>query len=148
MSSEAITAGPNPAGLCMCGCGAKAPIAKRTRRYLGQVKGQPCRFVSGHPSVKVTRRSVEEQRAASRATARRYRERHPGRAYEISKRHLRPEQHRAHQALGYAIKTGKVVREPCEVCGAEPAEGHHEDYSKPLEVRWLCPVHHRATPHP
>jgi hypothetical protein len=42
-----------------------------------------------------------------------------------------------------AIKLGKLVRQPCEVCGVEPTEAHHEDYSKPLEVRWLCPKHHR-----
>ncbi len=42
------------------------------------------------------------------------------------------------QKSAYAIKTGKLVREPCEVCGAEKTEGHHDDYSKPLAVRWLC----------
>ena len=36
----------------------------------------------------------------------------------------------------------KLVKRPCEMCGAD-AQAHHEDYSKPLEVRWLCPVHHR-----
>lgn len=38
----------------------------------------------------------------------------------------------------HAISTGVLVREPCEGCGAEPAEAHHDDYNKPLEVRWLC----------
>ncbi len=33
---------------CECGCGAAAPIAKRTNRKLGHVKGQPVRFVCGH----------------------------------------------------------------------------------------------------
>jgi len=38
---------------------------------------------------------------------------------------------------------------PCEMCGAEPAQMHHEDYDKPLEVRWLCALHHRQQhPHP
>jgi len=34
--------------LCECGCGRPAPIAKRTRRHLGWVKGQPKRFINGH----------------------------------------------------------------------------------------------------
>jgi hypothetical protein len=39
---------------------------------------------------------------------------------------------------------GKLKRQPCEVCGAtENIERHHEDYSKPLDVQWLCPTHHR-----
>ena len=42
-----------------------------------------------------------------------------------------------------AIKAGKLVRQPCEECGAEKSEGHHDDYAKPLEVRWLCRSHHR-----
>ena len=31
---------------------------------------------------------------------------------------------------------------PCKICG-DKAEAHHEDYDKPLEVQWLCKVHHR-----
>jgi hypothetical protein len=33
---------------CECGCGLPAPLAKRTRRALGHVKGQPLRFITGH----------------------------------------------------------------------------------------------------
>jgi hypothetical protein len=41
-----------------------------------------------------------------------------------------------------AQKRGRLARCPCERCGAEHAEKHHDDYSKPLEVRWLCrPCH-------
>src|SRR5882724_4293896 len=36
------------AGLCQCGCGLPAPIAKETSRRLGVMKGQPLRFVHGH----------------------------------------------------------------------------------------------------
>jgi len=43
-----------------------------------------------------------------------------------------------------ALKNGKLVKKPCEVCGAiNRIEAHHEDYSKPLEVRWLCMKHHK-----
>lgn len=42
-----------------------------------------------------------------------------------------------------AIQDGKLIREPCEICGESPAHGHHDDYGKPLAVRWLCRSHHR-----
>lgn len=42
-----------------------------------------------------------------------------------------------------AIRTGRLVRQPCEVCGVAKVEAHHDDYSQPLSVRWLCPTHHR-----
>lgn len=35
-----------------------------------------------------------------------------------------------------------IPRQPCEVCGAEPADRHHDDYSRPTEVRFLCEYHH------
>jgi hypothetical protein len=40
------------------------------------------------------------------------------------------------------VKRGKIKREGCEVCGKH-AELHHDDYSKPTEVRWFCRFHHR-----
>ena len=40
------------------------------------------------------------------------------------------------------IKYGRLVRKPCEVCGLLKSEAHHDDYTKPLDVRWLCRSHH------
>lgn len=48
----------------------------------------------------------------------------------------------AKDRVKYAVKTGKLKREPCVKCG-EKAEAHHPDYSKPLDIVWLCPTHHR-----
>lgn len=45
--------------------------------------------------------------------------------------------------LNVAVRRGKIVKQPCEVCGESKTQGHHEDYSKPLEVVWLCKRHHR-----
>jgi uncharacterized Zn finger protein (UPF0148 family) len=49
-------------------------------------------------------------------------------------------------AVHVAVKKGILVRQPCEVCGATKyIDAHHEDYTKPLSVRWLCRSHHRQT---
>ncbi len=53
-----------------------------------------------------------------------------------------PEKHRARQLLHYAIKKGDIIRLPCEVCGNVRSQGHHEDYTKPYDVNWLCALHH------
>jgi hypothetical protein len=50
--------------------------------------------------------------------------------------------HRAHVAVGNALASGDLTRMPCEMCGSTPADGHHDDYAKPLDVRWLCRPHH------
>lgn len=38
----------NPMHLCECGCGKPAPIATRTRRTIGHIKGQPLKYINGH----------------------------------------------------------------------------------------------------
>ena len=57
---------------------------------------------------------------------------------------LHPDRRRARQALQRAVATGKLDRNPCEVCGGLKTEGHHDDYSKPKHVRWLCRECHIA----
>jgi ribosomal protein S27AE len=42
------------------------------------------------------------------------------------------------------LKRGKLTRGVCETCGSAKSEMHHEDYSKPLVVRWLCRRCHLA----
>lgn len=53
-----------------------------------------------------------------------------------------PEKHKARYKLRAAVKYGKVLKSSCEVCGNSKVEAHHNDYSKPLEVVWLCKRHH------
>jgi ribosomal protein S27AE len=48
----------------------------------------------------------------------------------------------AHAKVSLAIKTGNLMQMPCQKCGDQNAQAHHDDYSKPLNVRWFCPKHH------
>lgn len=50
---------------------------------------------------------------------------------------------RAKAKVRQAMEKGLLTRQPCEICAAAEAEGHHDDYAKPLEVRWLCRSHHK-----
>lgn len=60
-----------------------------------------------------------------------------------------PEKALARALLHVAIKKGVVVRPVnCEACKqTRKVYGHHPDYSKPLEVVWLCSVCHYAIHH-
>jgi hypothetical protein len=77
-----------------------------------------------------------------------WRQRHPERAAAKGRefRKRRPEIVNAHNAVARALKTGRLTKpESCEACGAGGRlEGHHPDYSKPLDVRWLCVGCHYA----
>lgn len=68
----------------------------------------------------------------------------------VSSMHIRyrnkfPDKHSARIELNNAIKLG-LVNKPrsCGLCGRAPKylHGHHEDYSKPLDVLWVCPLCH------
>lgn len=49
----------------------------------------------------------------------------------------------AHAKLQKAKRAGVITEQPCEMCGSHNVEAHHDDYSHPLSIRWLCPFHHR-----
>lgn len=57
-------------------------------------------------------------------------------------RESNPIKNAARAAVNRNVRSGALVKKPCEVCGATDVDGHHDDYSKPLEVRWLCRKHH------
>ena len=70
------------------------------------------------------------------------------RGYQKNRRLLHPDKAKAWQAVSYAVRNGHLKRQPCEVCGTtEKVQAHHDDYSKPLDVRWLCFKHHREIAH-
>ena len=65
------------------------------------------------------------------------------RAHEKQKRKY-PVKRGARMLVNNGLKNGRIVRpDDCSKCGANgPLHAHHDDYAKPLDVRWLCiPCH-------
>ncbi len=56
----------------------------------------------------------------------------------------------AKNAVKYAIKTGKLVKQPCFICGSEESVAHHSSYAKNMRlvVTWLCTPHHNEIHNP
>ena len=69
----------------------------------------------------------------------------PFQKYEESKKYRENnrEKVRAHDIVYRAIKRSILKKGKCIICGRIDTQGHHVDYSRPLEVIWLCPIHHK-----
>lgn len=49
-----------------------------------------------------------------------------------------PEKWSARKKVSRAVRNGTLVRQPCRKCGNPKSQAHHHDYSRPLDVEWLC----------
>jgi hypothetical protein len=59
-------------------------------------------------------------------------------------RYSHPIQNMARMAVATAVRRKRLIPQSCEVCGIRPTEAHHDDHSKPFDVRWFCHKHHVA----
>ena len=56
---------------------------------------------------------------------------------------LNPIKRLSHIIVGNAMRDGRLIKMPCEVCGTtSKIHAHHDDYSAPMSVRWMCAKHH------
>ena len=55
--------------------------------------------------------------------------------------------HATHSIVARALKVGILIKKPCKVCGDLVVHAHHDDYRKPLKVKWVCPLHHKGLKH-
>jgi hypothetical protein len=63
--------------------------------------------------------------------------------YDLERKKLFPEKLMAKYLVRKAIRKGMLIKESCKICGKKYVHAHHQDYSKPLDVIWLCPSHHK-----
>jgi len=58
-----------------------------------------------------------------------------------------PDRYKAHNAVANAVRDGRLIKpDYCSRCGRSDKviHAHHRDYSKPLDVEWLCVLCHSA----
>jgi hypothetical protein len=84
-----------------------------------------------HIATVLKYQKTEKGKSAMRRKLEKYHNKHPHRK-------------QVNTNLNIAVKAGLVIRGVCEVCKGKTTHGHHDDYNKQLEVRWLCPKHHSA----
>ena len=80
---------------------------------------------------------------------RKWRKRRPGYFWNYDQNQRDPDQLRAHRVVSDAVRRGNIHKpDVCENCGhiypKTEIHGHHKDYSKPLDVKWLCIDCHSA----
>ena len=111
----------------------KCCLNKRRREYTAKRKeiGRP---------IKVTKMSKEYFSKKNKEWALANKEKI--RKYAQDAKQRNPEKARARMLLNSAVKSGKILKYNCKVCGSEKSEAHHPDYNKPLDVVWFCRAHH------
>jgi hypothetical protein len=113
--------------------------------HLAQMKSSRTAEKRREDSRRRRERDPEAVREHSRAWAQANPERRRERNQRFRAQH--PEKDRAHNLVGKAVARGTLTKpDACEDCGRDGRiEAHHDDYARPLEVRWLCkPCHHVA----
>lgn len=93
--------------------------------------------------AKSYRRDIVRSRLLRRVSFRKYPEQA---ARAGAKRRVAPYKHAAQMRVYYAVKRGELVKPGhCSRCPeTHRIEGHHDDYSRPLDVMWLCTACHRV----
>lgn len=88
------------------------------------------------------KKNREKLNEYKREWARKHRNRDYDRSYSKQAYRDKLPQRYATNLVNRLIALGELERLPCEVCSSLDSHAHHDDYSLPYEVRWLCKPHH------
>lgn len=130
--------------ICKC-CGKDRPISE-------YYANKSCQLGVSRKCKECTKKAARKNRKANIEYYRQYdkeRASLPQRVlarekYTKEYRKKNPDIYKAHNAVNNAVRDGRLNKpDSCECCGKEAyLEAHHCDYSKPLDVMWLCkPCH-------
>ena len=127
-------------------CSRRLPVTEfyRNAGMIGGLLGK-CKDCSRAYSIEYRNRYIERHRSHDRERNRLpHRRADQVRKNKVKRATMGSDYDRSHNALNRAVASGKIVRpDHCTRCLVDGApQAHHDDYSKPLDVMWLCPVCH------
>lgn len=137
------------AGVVSCTCGTCVKCTDREFKRLKRIGALQEEIDRARLAYRdAQRRRYPEVREDRRAEQRTRRRANPASVLDSQRRDKmsHPVAYVARSIANNAKAAGVLTEGPCEFSGMEcngRIEMHHEDYSKPLEVRWLCTFHHR-----
>lgn len=126
-----------PAKVCLT-CGRSSDVVSFNN-------SQRTRCVDCHGRAMAVYRSTDASRISARRSQQAYyRKNKSALNLQRPERSMRrtKEQQSAYNKVAYALRHGSLTKQPCEICGNESVHAHHDDYARPLDVRWLCSEHH------
>ena len=91
------------------------------------------------------RNATPEQREQVRENRRKYESANKEKVLMLNRQWAKENgnKRKAHNTLNNAIRAGKIIKpQACECGNTGTIHGHHTDYSKPLDVVWLCALCH------
>lgn len=100
-----------------------------------------CKECTKKDAIKTRNDNIDYYREYDRSRGNRQ-----GFTYVKNYRELYPMKYAAHKLVGNAVRDGRLEKSYiCEACNShnDNIHGHHDDYAKPLDVRWLCPPCHK-----
>ena len=111
--------------------------AEKNKLHLQQ-RGKEWREENYLVVLKKNRNYGKEHSEERKAYMKKWREEHKKHIFEYSRSN--PEYKNIKSKLHYHVRAGNIIKsDACEICGSKiNIQAHHQDYSKPLSVNWLC----------
>lgn len=108
-------------------------------------KAQATQWRLDHPqeSLEATRRYQKKHKDEINARARAYRQTKEGKIATSLANKKSSNKHKERINIYNKVFKANLKKTPCIVCGVVKVHAHHYDYSKPLDVKYLCPLHHK-----
>lgn len=98
-----------------------------------------CKACDSRRAVEWARKNRQKKRDANNRHHKKISSKRAAQTARWRQRH--PLAYKAHIAVNSALRSGSLLRQSCCICGAK-GHAHHDDYSKPLDIIWLCHSHH------
>jgi len=86
----------------------------------------------------------QKRKEYNKEKSRVYRDKYPEKVQNAKRKWIREHnlERAAHIILKNRLRDGKVKKGLCQICKSSEVEAHHYDYTKPVNVIWLCKKHH------